>query len=102
VTATVALYALAGVLLAVLGLASLLVQPAIVRKLIALNVMASGVFLLWVALARRGAGEPEPVSHAMVLTGIVVAVSVSAVALALLRQLAADLARRGEPFDDDV
>ena len=45
-----------------------------------------GVFMMLVALASRTTGiatRPDPVPHAMVLTGIVVAVSATALGLAL-------------------
>ena len=77
-------YALAGVGLFVLGLHGLIVHSHLLRKILALNIMGSGVFLVMVALARRGAEAPDPVPHAMVITGIVVAVSATALALALL------------------
>jgi multicomponent Na+:H+ antiporter subunit C len=60
-----------------------------VRRILAVNVMSSGVFLLFVASARRAAvGPPDPIPHALVLTGIVVSVSATALALALAKRLA--------------
>jgi len=53
------------------------------RRILALNVMSSAVFLLLVVIA-QSTGEIDPVPHAMVLTGIVVSVSTTAVALALI------------------
>ena len=81
------LYALAGVGLFALGLHGLMVHAHLLRKILALNIMGSGVFLLMVALARRAADSPDPVPHAMVITGIVVAVSATAMALALILRL---------------
>ncbi len=80
------LYALAGIGLFVLGLHGLIVHAHLLRKILALNIMGSGVSLLLVALAYRAAGSPDPVPHAMVITGIVVTVSSTALALALLRR----------------
>lgn len=79
------LYALTGVGLFCLGFYALIVFDHLLRKILALNVMGSGVFLVVVALAKRG-GEtiPDPVPHAMVITGIVVAVSATALALGLM------------------
>ena len=85
-------YALAGMLLFCLGLQALLAQAHVLRKILAVNIMASGCFLALVGLAQRG-GVPDPVPHALVLTGIVVAVSSTAFALALLRRLAAESGR---------
>lgn len=78
-----ALYALAGVALFGLGLVHLIVRTHVVRRVLAVNVMGSGVFLVLIALAKRGPAGPDPVPQAMVLTGIVVAVSATAVALFL-------------------
>lgn len=78
------LYGAAGIVLFGLGLWSLLVHAALLRKLIALNIMGGGVFHVLIAVAHRGdAMPPDPVPHALVLTGIVVAVSATALALAL-------------------
>jgi len=80
------LYAFAGVVLLALGLHALVVHAHLLRKILAVNVMGSGVFLVLVGLARRDGGA-DPVSQAMVLTGIVVAVSATALALVLMRRL---------------
>jgi multicomponent Na+:H+ antiporter subunit C len=78
------LYALIGVVLLCLGLYSLVTYPHLIRKILALNVAGAGVFLFLVATAYQTSGAlPDPVPHAMVLTGIVVAVSATALALAL-------------------
>ena len=79
------LYSLVGVGLFSLGLYALVVHTHLLRKILAINVMGSGVFMLLVALARRsGEAVPDPVPHAMVITGIVVAVSATALALVLM------------------
>jgi hypothetical protein len=55
---------------------------------LAINVMGAGVFMMLIAVAYRGPDlAPDPVPHALVLTGIVVAVSATALALALARRL---------------
>jgi multicomponent Na+:H+ antiporter subunit C len=85
---TQVLYALAGVGLLSLGLRGALVHPTLLRRVLALNVTGAGVFLTMVAVAYRGSElPPDPVPHALVLTGIVVAVSATALALALGRRL---------------
>ena len=80
-------YALTGVGLFMLGLYALIVYTHLLRKILAINVMGSGVFLVLVALAARTQTVPDPVPHAMVITGIVVAVSATALALALMLRL---------------
>ena len=78
------LYALAGVSLFIIGLYALIAHAHLLRKILAFNVMGSGVFLVLIATASgTSVGVPDPVPHAMVLTGIVVAVSATALALVL-------------------
>jgi len=79
------LYALLGVGLFVLGLNALIIHPHMLRKILAVNVMSTGVFLVLVALSSRNEEVlPDPVPHAMVITGIVVSVSATALALILM------------------
>ncbi|MDP2367109.1 NADH-quinone oxidoreductase subunit K [Rhodoferax sp.] len=80
------MYAFTGAALIALGLYALVVHAHLLRKILALNIMGSGVFLVLVGLAQR-TGSADPVPQAMVLTGIVVAVSATALALALMRRL---------------
>jgi multicomponent Na+:H+ antiporter subunit C len=80
------LFAIAGVLLFALGLAGVLLADHLLRKVLAFNVLGSGVFLVLVGLPQRD-GIADPVPQAMVLTGIVVAVAATALALALIRRL---------------
>jgi multicomponent Na+:H+ antiporter subunit C len=88
------LYAMVSAGLIAIGLHALIVQEHLLRKLLALNVSSAGIFLLLIAIAYRNGGDtPDPVPHAMVLTGIVVAVSVTAFALALVRRLHARTGR---------
>ena len=78
------IYLLAGAALFVIGFYSLLVQSHLLRRIMALNVMGSGVFLVFIALGAQTPGAiPDPVPHAMVLTGIVVSVCATGLALAL-------------------
>jgi len=85
-----AIYLLAGAAVFVSGLHSLLMKGHWLRRIMALNVMGSGVFMVFIALSARTAGEaPDPVPHAMVLTGIVVSVCATGLALALADRLQA-------------
>jgi multicomponent Na+:H+ antiporter subunit C len=95
---TAFLYALAGVGLFTLGLYALIVHTHLLRKILAINVMGSGVFLVLVALGGRTPGaSPDPVPHAMVITGIVVAISATALALALMLRVQAETGRAQLP-----
>lgn len=99
------LFSAVAVLLFCVGLHGLVVRPHLLRKLLALNIMGSAVFLFLVAVAHRNADPyPDPVPHAMVLTGIVVAVSATAFALALARRIHALTGQTtldAEPGDGD-
>lgn len=89
------LYSMAGAWLFCLGLYGLIARAHLLRKIIALNVMGGGVFLFLISIARRNAAAfPDPVPHAMVLTGIVVALAVTAFAIALARRIYVETGRR--------
>lgn len=79
------LYGLCGVGLFALGLFVLVAVRHLLRKILAFNVMASGVFLALVGLSQIFR-ETDPVPQALVLTGIVVAFASTALALSLLRR----------------
>lgn len=84
------LYGLAAAVLIGLGVFGLIANAAPLRKILAFNIMGSGVFLLAGAIARRGAGAGfggDPVPQALLITGIVVAFSATALATALLLRL---------------
>lgn len=92
------LYSLVGIGLFILGLYALIIYPHLLRKILAINVMGGGVFLLFVALAARTPnGVPDAVPHAMVITGIVVAVSATALALALMLRVHQETGRAEFP-----
>lgn len=82
---TTLLYSMTGLILFSMGLFTLIIHSHPLRKILAVNVMSTGVFLILVATAYKplGLGKIDPVPHAMVLTGIVVSVSVTALALLL-------------------
>lgn len=80
------LFALTGVALFALGVTGVVLIGHLLRRILAFNLMGSGAFLVLVGLAQRNA-VPDPVPQAMVLTGIVVAVAATALALALVRKL---------------
>lgn len=79
------LYALAGVALIGIGLSGLLLLEHLLRRLLAFNLLGSGVFLVLVGLAQHRDG-PDPVPQALVLTGIVVAIAATALAVVLIRR----------------
>ncbi len=87
---TETLYLTAGAVLFALGAFHAFWQPERVRKVIAVNVMGNGAFLVLLTRAWSAAGDgsgPDPVPHALVLTGIVVAAAATGLALTLARRL---------------
>jgi multicomponent Na+:H+ antiporter subunit C len=84
------LYGLCGAVLVGLGLFGLIVHPQPLRKVLAFNLIGGGVFLLFGVVARKGAAAGfggDPVPHALIITGIVVAFAATALAIALLLRL---------------
>jgi multicomponent Na+:H+ antiporter subunit C len=84
------LFAICAALLIGMGIYGLIVTPQPLRKILAFNVIGCGVFLLFGAIAHRGAGAGmggDPVPQALLITGIVVAFSATALAVALLLRL---------------
>ncbi len=81
------LYPLAGAALFAVGVYGLLARRHLLHKVIAANFLGSGVFLILIGLGKRATGlTPDPVPQAMVLTGIVVTVALTALALALIKR----------------
>lgn len=92
------MFGLCGAALAGIGLFAVVTSPGLLRRIVGCNILGAGIFLVFGAVARRGAGagfEADPVPQALVITGIVVAFSASALAVALLKRLA-------EPRSDDA
>lgn len=88
------------VILFMIGVLTVLTRTNLFKKLIGINIMQSGIFIMFVAGGniRNGAvpildpGNPKPLyinplPSALMLTGIVVSVSVTAFALALIMRL---------------
>jgi multicomponent Na+:H+ antiporter subunit C len=84
-------------LLFCIGLYTVIVRRNIIKKLIGLNIMETAVFLFYISVGyleggiapiRVGGADPSrmvnPIPQALILTGIVVAVSVTALAMALV------------------
>lgn len=82
------IYLTASAVLFATGLAGVFLAQHFFRRIIATKLMGAGVFLCLVSFAERDALDfADPVPHAMVITGIVVAVSSAAFALALARRI---------------
>ena len=82
-TSALSLYMLTGIGIVSAGLIGLCLSHDAIRRLVAVNLMGSGTFLVMVALAGRQS-PPDSILHAWVVTGLVVAVSATAFALRLI------------------
>jgi multicomponent Na+:H+ antiporter subunit C len=79
------LYTLVGIALFFIGLYGVIERRHLLQKIISINIMGSGVFLVIVSLAYvRQTSTGDPLSHALVITGLVVSVSATALALKLI------------------
>ncbi|MBA6292724.1 cation:proton antiporter subunit C [Colwellia sp. MB3u-70] len=78
------LYSMAGLALFAIGFFGVVVASHVMRKILALNVMGVGIFMFLIALAKRNPLVVDPLPHALVLTGIVIAVAGTALALNLM------------------
>lgn len=94
-------FAFAGAALFALGVAGVVLIAHLLRRILAFNLMGSGACLVMVGLAQRQ-DIADPVPQAMVLTGIVVAVAATALALALVRKLHALTGQLELPDDVDA
>ena len=80
-------YALTGAILAGLGLFAFIILRHPLRQLLAINVVGAGIFLILGGLG-RGADATDPFPQALVITGIVVAVALTAFGAAMIVRLA--------------
>lgn len=85
---TYQIYSVTSAVLFVIGLGGVFLAKHFLRKIIATIIMGAGVFLCLVSFAKRDAlAFADPVPHALVITGIVVAVTSAAFALSLARRI---------------
>ncbi len=89
-------YYMVAIILFVIGMYTMLTHSNMIKKVIAMNIMDASVFLLFVAIGYTHGGQApiisdgadvvyvNPLPGALMLTGIVVAVSVTAYALSLI------------------
>ncbi len=91
-------YALIGVLLVAVAIGAFMAHTHVLRRLLAFNIMGTGCFLILVGLSQHERA-PDPVPQALVLTGIVVAVASTALALNLFRRWYAATGRTTLPED---
>ena len=83
------IFGLCGAALIGIGLYGFVANSHILRRLVAFNVIGSGIFLLFGASGyRRTDIGADPVPQALIITGIVVALSATALAVALVTRYA--------------
>jgi multicomponent Na+:H+ antiporter subunit C len=90
VTDAATIFGLCASALVGIGVYALIVNPQPLRKIVAFNVVGNGVFVLFGAIARRGAGHGwggDPVPQALLITGLVVAFCATALAVTLVIRL---------------
>jgi len=76
-------YALTGAALFGIGFYGLIAARHLLRRIVAFNLIGSGLFLFLGTAGMRG-GASDPVPQALIITGIVVALSASALAVGLV------------------
>ncbi|AEG31993.1 cation:proton antiporter subunit C [Thiomicrospira cyclica] len=95
----IAIYLATGSVLFGVGLWGVVMRPHLLHKILGINVMGSAVFMFFLAFAARA--EPaDAVPHALVLTGIVVAISAMALALALMKRVARESKQHQATLED--
>ncbi|WP_181708703.1 NADH-quinone oxidoreductase subunit K [Chthonobacter rhizosphaerae] len=83
------LFPLTGAALVGLGLFGFIILRHPLRQLLAVNVIAAGIFLILGGLG-RGEDVTDPYPQALVITGIVVSVALTALGAAMITRLAED------------
>lgn len=87
-------FSLCGALVVAIGIYGFIAHSNLVRRILAFNLIGSGVFLLFGGLTQTRSGA-DPVPQAMVITGIVVALAATALAVTLIGRL---YEATGHPF----
>lgn len=89
-------YYMVALILFVIGMHTMLTHANMIKKVIAMNIMDASIFLLFVAIGYTHGGQApiiiegaeviyvNPIPGSLMLTGIVVAVSITAYALSLI------------------
>jgi len=82
------LYTLCAVLLLMIGLLGFFLNTDFIRKILGLNVIGIAIFMLLLTVANTDPNAIDPIPHAMVLTGIIVAAAGTALGLNLASKIA--------------
>lgn len=95
------IFTVTGAALVCIGLYGIIANRHLLRQILAFNIIGSGIFLLLGVLANGGNGAPDPVPHALIITGIVVALAATALAVMLAIRLHEDTGWTALPDQDD-
>ena len=79
------IYMLTGAALFVLGIVGIILQKSLIQKVISFNLFTSGIFLIFITTSYEKSADST--ATALVLTGLVVALAATALALVLIRSL---------------
>ena len=98
---TLTWYSVIGAVLFALGLVTMLLAADRFRRLVALNVAATGSLVILLAVAGRD-DAADPVLHALALTGIVITVAFTGFGVVLARRIdEADAEGASDEVDDE-
>jgi multicomponent Na+:H+ antiporter subunit C len=97
----ITLYGLTGAALVGVGFFGLIASRHLLRRVLAFNLVGSGVFIFLGAAGARS-GEADPVPQALIITGLVVALSASALAVGLVAALTRSRGRATLPEEDEA
>ncbi|MFN3473361.1 MAG: NADH-quinone oxidoreductase subunit K [Blastomonas sp.] len=98
--ASSSVFGLCGAVLIGVGLYGFITHAHLLRRLLAFNVIGSGIFLLFGATAARlPSAMTDPVPQALIITGIVVALAATALGVGLVLAYARATGRTTLPED---
>ncbi len=83
----VMLFNLCAIAMFAIAMCGFLLSHDFLRKLLALNVMGMSIFMIFISVANQDPNNVDPVPHALVLTGIVVAAAGTALGLNLASKI---------------
>lgn len=100
---SVTIFGVCAALLVGIGAFGLVSRAHLLRRIVAFNVIGSGIFLMFGALgSRHPDAGPDPVPQAFVITGIVVALAATALAIALATRLFDETGHVVLPGEDEA
>jgi multicomponent Na+:H+ antiporter subunit C len=96
------LFSVAGAIVVGIGVFGLTSQGHLLRRILAFNVIGSGIFLMFGGLGYRLPDQgADPVPQALVITGIVVALAATALAVTLVVRLFEATGQAALPGEDE-